>query len=328
MDKIRIRSCFTQDVTVISNDFLDRFLPEANGDFLKIYLHLLRTAGRRSDSFSLCSIADRMNCTENDVIRALRYWEKEHQLQLTLEEDGTISEIAFVSFCTPGSDPEPTVQSPSQISSERMAELGENEDIRELFFIAQQYIGHPLTRSEMQKICFFYDNLRFSADLIDYLIDYCVSRGKTSFHYMEKVAMSWKEQGINSVHEARINVGSYHREYYDILKYLGINNHHPVDAEIRLMKKWLEKYGLSMDLIRLACERTLMGTGKPTLNYVDSILTRWKQAGVTVPADVEKLDAEHTQKKKPAKSTGSPAFTDFEQRTYNYKELESRLAQM
>ena len=36
MDMIKIRSCLSQDVTIISNDFLDRFLPEANGEFIKI----------------------------------------------------------------------------------------------------------------------------------------------------------------------------------------------------------------------------------------------------------------------------------------------------
>ena len=64
MDMIKIRSCLAQDVTIISNDFLDRFLPEANGEFIKIYLYLLRVAGSGSDSLSVCSIADRMNYTE------------------------------------------------------------------------------------------------------------------------------------------------------------------------------------------------------------------------------------------------------------------------
>ena len=47
MEQIRILSCCPQDVTVIGNAFLDRFLPEANGDFLRVYLYLLRSAGRR-----------------------------------------------------------------------------------------------------------------------------------------------------------------------------------------------------------------------------------------------------------------------------------------
>lgn len=332
MEQIRILSCCPQDVTVIGNAFLDRFLPEANGDFLRVYLYLLRSAGRRNDGFTLCSVADRLNCTENDVLRALRYWEREKVLGLTCAEDGSITEVRFLSYRTPAEEPGPVPEKASEITSERMSQLGENEEIRELFFVAQQYIGRPLSRSEMQKICFFYDTLHFSTDLIDYLIDYCVSRGKMSFHYMEKVALSWKEQGISTVHEARVSVGSYHREYYDILKALGINNHHPIEAEIRLMRKWLETYRFPMEIIGEACSRTLMGTGKPTLAYADIILTRWFHAGVRSLEDVKKLDDAHektAREKKTAGKTKKPAnaFTEFDQRDYNYDELESQLLQ-
>lgn len=334
MDTIKIRSCFAQDVTVISNEFLDRFLPEANGDFLRIYLYLLRTAGKRTGSFSLCGIADRMNCTENDVLRALRYWEREGVLTLSCGEDGEVSEIMFSGYCSPdapGKEKE-EVGKASDLTSERMAELGEKEDIRELLFIAQQYLGKPLSRSETQKICFFYDSLRFSPDLIDYLIDYCVSRGHTSFHYIEKVALGWKDQGITNVHEARIAAGSYHREYYDILKALGINNHHPVEAETRVMKKWIEKYGYPMEIITEACTRTVMNASRPTLNYTDGILSKWFSRGVRTLEDVARLDEEHSRSAPAVKeasagraSRAKNSFTDFDQRTYDYSSLESQL---
>lgn len=337
MAGIRIRSCSTQDVTVISNDFLDRFLPGANGDFLKIYLYLLRSAGGQGDSLTLSDIADRMNCTENDVDRALRYWEKEGVLKLTRGGDGSLQELAFADTLQKPPEVKPVAVKASEITSERMAELGSREDMRELLFIAQQYIGHPLTRTEMQKIFFFYDSLHFSPDLIDYLIEYCVSRGHTSFHYIEKVALNWKDQGISTVRDARVEAGSYHREYYDILKALGIDNHHPVEAEIRIMKKWIEKYGFPMDIIREACSRTVMGAGKPTLSYADSILSKWHARGVKTVDDIAALDEEHSREAsarrtsakshsaRPSGAVRKNAFTDFEQREYDYDDLEARL---
>ncbi len=339
MGSIRIRSCFPQDVTVISNDFLDRFLPEANGDFLRVYLWLLRAVGDDAATITLGSVADRLNCTEADVRRALRYWQREGVLSVTQDEDGTITEIAFTGSegrTDSREEPEEPPKS-SDITSERMAELGEREDIRELFFIAQNYLGKPLSRSEMQKICFFYDGLHFSPDLIDYLIDYCVSRNHKSFYYIEKVALNWKEQGIRTVHEARVQAGSYHREYYDILKALGIDNHHPVDAEVKIMKKWLEKYHFSMDIIREACTRTVMNASKPSLNYADSILSRWNTNGVKTLEDIAALDAAHEQDlqakaaaKKPSPSQGKTApkknaFTDFSDSTFDYSSIEKQL---
>ena len=355
---IQIQSCFTQDVTVVANDFLDRFLPTANGDYLRIYLYLLRLAGRKTDSISTGSIADRLRLTEGDVLRALSFWEKEHALLLKRRSDGGITEIAFTNFCTRRSISEEPAESPDSartetealpkeettappapksekrpqdISAARLDELGQREEIRELFFIAMQYLERPLSRSEMQKICYYYDELEFSPDLIDYLMEYCIGRGHKNFRYIEKVAMAWKEEGIRTVHDARVHVGSYHREYYDILKALGINNHHPVEAEIRIMKKWMETWHFSMDLIREACSRTVMNASKPTLNYADGILSRWFSHGVRTLDDVKVLDeehAKHVQEETRSVDTVSKAAKkagDFEQRTYDYAEIERRL---
>ncbi len=373
---IRIHSCFTQDVTVVSNEFLDHFLPAANGDYLRVYLYLLRIAGMKGDSMSLGSIADRLNLTEGDVRRALSYWEKEHALTLGYGGDGAITEIAFANFCNPGYSPDAAVhkeapaekedadlphvedptevnsspaekskaapaqeEKPQEISRARMEELGQREEIRELFFIAMQYLERPLSRTEMQKICYFYDELQFSPDLIDYLMEYCIGRGHKSFRYIEKVALAWKEEGIASVHDARIHVGSYHKEYYDILKALGINNHHPVEAEIRIMKKWIETWHFNMDIIREACTRTVMNATKPTLNYADGILSRWFQSGVKTPDDIKVLDEEHARRMaasrgedsaKDSKTVGTVSKSareaqNFEQRNYDYAAIERAL---
>lgn len=365
MEHIRIKSCFSQDVTVVSNDFLDRFLPNANGDFVKIYLYLLRSASTENDALTLCSIADRMNCTENDVNRALRYWEKEGILRLMKNDRGEIGEIAFTSFCAPGfspdnpsgpvSDrahhPEPVspkqnqqeekqekkeaapLPKPSDITTERLAELGQRDEIRELFFIAQQYLNHPLSRAEMQHICYYYDNLHMSPDLVDYLLQYCISRGHSSFHYIDKVAFGWNEEGIVSVHSARKSVESYHKEYYDILKALGVDNHHPVAEEIKLMKKWLERYHFPLEIIREACTRTVMTATKPSLRYADSILSRWHTRGVKTLDDIKQLDAEHETRSaaaaaRPAKGgAGSRnSFQNFSPSDLDYDELEQLMA--
>lgn len=331
---IRIHTSFPEDVTVISNAFLDRFLPEVNGDFLKVYLLMMRTLSGGRTSLSLTSMADTLNCTEQDVIRALRYWEKAGVLSTDSDEDGTLREISFTDYLKNEKKEIPSDAKPSDISPERMKELGSREEIRELLFIAQQYIGKPLTRAEMQKIFYYYDVLGFSADLIDYLIEYCVGRGHKSFAYITKVALNWHESGITTVRDARLSTESYHREYYDILKALGIDNHHPVDAEIQIMKKWIENYSFSMDIIREACTRTVMNASKPTLSYADSILSRWHSADVKTLDDLKSLDAEHAKKSSDRKNTrgstqsrrrAASTFNNFEQRDLSGNDLETQL---
>ena len=50
------------------------------------------------------------------------------------------------------------------------------------------------------------EDLHFSDDLIDYLIQYCVDLGKKDFRYIEKVALNWSEEGITTTKQAERKV--------------------------------------------------------------------------------------------------------------------------
>ena len=78
------------------------------------------------------------------------------------------------------------------LSPDRVKELKQNDEIVQLLYIAEQYLGKTLTPTEMKKILFFYDELKFSPDLIEYLIEYSVSRGHKSMRYIETVALAWQ----------------------------------------------------------------------------------------------------------------------------------------
>lgn len=52
---------FQVDATLVSNEFIDRYLAEANGEYVKVYLYLLR---HKDESVSLERIADGLNHTE------------------------------------------------------------------------------------------------------------------------------------------------------------------------------------------------------------------------------------------------------------------------
>ena len=66
-----MRSKFQLDATVIANEFIDRYMPLANGEYVKVYLYLLRHQGKEVE---VPEIADALNHTESDIKRAVAYW--------------------------------------------------------------------------------------------------------------------------------------------------------------------------------------------------------------------------------------------------------------
>lgn len=118
------------------------------------------------------------------------------------------------------------------LTPDRIRELKQNEEISQLLYITEQYLTKTLTPTEMQKILFFYDELHMSADLIEYLVEYCVSRGRKSMRYIETVALAWAKDGITTVEMARDASSRFSKDYYTILKAMGISGRNPVDNEI------------------------------------------------------------------------------------------------
>lgn len=360
MGQFTICNDFPGDYTLISNYFLDVCMPQANGEFVKVYLYLLRNATGVSASLELSSIADIFNCTENDVLRALKYWHKSGVLDLTLDEQGNLSSVRLLpvganlpqnSTKAVNTASEPAAASasetstgseavsnepakPSSLSAEKIRALTEREDVIQILFIAEQYLGKTLSPIEINKLLYFYDELHFSADLMEYLIEYCVSKGSHSIRYIETVALSWADQNITTIEQAKAATTAYNKNYFAILRAFGIKNRNPVDEEIRYMNVWLDELGFSLEIISLACSKAVMATGQPNFPYADSILRSWQKRDVHDVADVEKLEDSHKQAKAAkneasASRTQSSAsrnkFNNFHQRAYNVNELEKLL---
>lgn len=358
MGQLTIQSCFPREVTIIPNIFLDDYMLDANGEFVKIYLYLLRATSNDNSSFSLSTIADTLNCTENDVFRALKYWSKAGVLDLAFDENRKLQGISLlpldskkeslleenqIPIAAAAEEVPVAVSSPVEaakvldmtLTPSKVKKLKENEDIVQLLFIASQYLGKTLTPMETNRILYFYDELHFSADLIEYLIEYCVSKGTHSIRYIEKVALAWAEQSVTTVEMAKKETNTFHKNYFTILKALGIKGRNPIEAETAIMDTWLGKYSFTMDIIVEACTRTIMQTNQPSFQYTDGILSRWKEKGVKHLSDLDILDDKHKQaqtereksatKEKPSGSPAKNSFNNFHQREYDYSELEKQL---
>lgn len=406
MSTILIQGPPAADFSLLPDAFVDSYMPQANGEFVKVYLYLLRLTHQTQIQPSLSSLADFFSCTEKDIRRALRYWEKAGllalsyqgkdlcgiQLQLPTstagalpsEEDispdnkessrkmplsGAVSaapeastglsgvtitsseDLAIASGTMSRGSETMTISSetmntgseastPPQLSGSRVKELQkENQEIRQLLFLAESYLGRPLSSTDMGRILYFYDVLHFSMELLEYLIEYCVSKGSTSLHYIEKVGLAWHKDGIDTVDAAKARTNTWNKHYFSILRAFGIRNRNPIPAETEYMERWLNQYGFPLEIISEACTRTIAQTGQPSFPYAEGILSKWKEEKVTALSDIEALDARHKKDKKkeasapsqartPAAKTSAPnRFNNFNQRNYDYKQLERDLFQ-
>lgn len=366
MNRINIYRNTHKEQTSVSNYFIDEFMADANDAQLKIYLFLIRMMSANLPT-SVTDIADKFNYTEKDVLRALMYWESRQLLALEYDAAHNLSGIQVLSLDNPyeyrqtapritpvlsfirpasmqaGLRTLPTNNS-APVQQEMHAEIHKpeytmddlknfksNEEVQQLLFVTEQYIGKQLTRTDIETILFLYDGLGFSADLIDYLVQHCVERGKKDFRYMEKVAIAWADQGITTPKQAQLANKSYDKNVYTIMKSLGKNSN-PAPKEMEYINKWTKDYGFMLDVIQEACDKTVMTTDSHRFAYADGILSKWYQAGVRRKEDIINADAAF-QRSNPPKTTapqrtvnaGANKFNRFAQNTYDFEQLEQNI---
>lgn len=347
------------DSTVISNRFIDEHMQAANDAQLKIYLYLIRMMSARLDT-SIGDIADKFNYTEKDVIRALKYWEKNRLLILdyddrknivgihlmdsniaaplrpSLAENASLATYPSVSVHAPAvgtavsmrvpeteASPQPLLYEKPNYTADQLRAFKTNEDSARLLFVAEQYLKKPLSAGDVRTIYFIIDKLGFSEDLTDYLLQYCVDRGKRDLRYIEKVAISWAEQGITTPKQAAALAGKYDKTVYEVMRALGKNNT-PTETEVAYIDRWRKFYGFDTDVIFAACERTVLATDNHRFEYADRILGSWHKAGVHHKNDIQSLDDSY-HRTKSSRPVTTNKFNQFKQNEYDFDALEKEI---
>lgn len=358
---LTLHNYFQSHITLVENEFIDHYMAKANGEYVKVYLLLLRHLNNSNSTFNISHVADCLENTESDILRALKYWEKKNLFTLLYDDNHNMTGIDFGYAESQSASPVsnintviPVIQTPEPPTAPSQTTFDEatiptvaeapkkksnvnRKELKQILFIAEQYLGKTLTRTDVDAITYFYDNLNFSADLIEYLIEYCVENGHKSIHYIQKVALAWADDHISTVEQAKSSSSLYNRTCYSVLQAFGIKGRGPATPELEFIKKWSEKEGFDLEIILEACNRTVLAIHQPSFEYADKILQNWHANQVHTMKDIRALDLSYEQSKAesrrpaPAKTTAQPSpskFRNFEERSYNMDELTKELLGM
>ncbi len=371
----------------LPNTFIDNYMRQANGEYVKIYLYLLRSLQSTEEEFSICHMADDLEHTGKDITRALRYWERENLLRLEYNASGELTGICLLDPDQPRlkiqDDPEENISivrnetMTFQIPMEEMATapvkvsvpppvstkkygpipskilpmqsrrgiakgpdhtytpgeitlLGKDDEVKEILFVTESYMGHPLSPTESTTVLYWYDGMGMSSDLIEYLVEYCIECGHKDMNYMNKVAINWSEKGIDTKEKAMSSVKDYSSIYNSVIHAFGIKGRNLSVLEAAYVDRWQREYGFSEEMIKEACNRTILKAHDPSFNYADTILRSWHEAGVNSFSDVEAVDEAFSKRNKSVKqrsrsNTKQDKFHNFKGHEYDYDSIENRL---
>lgn len=257
---------------------MQKLLGAASGDAALLYLYLKSGNDPQSAARELQMSQSRLSCA-GATLRQLGLWQ-EDKLRIVPGERPVYSE------------------------TDVMAAMESDRDFQYLYSEVQRLLGKALNTEEMKVILGFVRYLGMSPDVVCVLICYCKDRARQrgnlrnpSLHAIEKEAYRWAEEGIDTMEEASAYIQAQNlraSRIGELMRQLQIYGRKLTPSEEKYARQWLD-WGLSMDAIALAYDRTCLNTGGMNWSYMNKILKRWQEAGLLTAEQVKTGDKKPAQ---------------------------------
>ncbi|SFD19884.1 DnaD and phage-associated domain-containing protein [Clostridium uliginosum] len=310
--------------TPVSNVFIEKYMPSARGEFIKVYLLMLKYSICDELGVSSSILASSLNLLESDVMNAFNYWNNEGVIRFTpIDKMGNFN-VEFVNL------------SEESLENNRQVDLLEalNSDVtKDMLKDIEKLLARPLSPKEMSVYLNWQKELGFSSELILILMEYCISKGKVDSRYIEKVALSWHDLKITTIEQAQNLIKQTEDKWINIrkiLNYLGIKNTDIMKPQQDLIEKWLFIYKFSTEIIFKACDICCERLNRADFKYIDGILSKWQKSNIKTLEDIalkDKAPKNNNNYRKTPYTAQKPTlkFNDFEAREYDYDSLEKKL---
>ena len=268
----------TEDMKIEKSE-LNRLLSAANADAALLFLYLRSGNDPQHAEQALGMNTSRLACA-GATLRQLGLWEPEAK--------------KFIA----GERPAYSEQDVIQASTDR--------DFKSLCCEIEARLGRNLNIEETKIVLGFVRYLNLPPDVISVLVCYCRERARQkgslrnpSLRTIEKEAYAWAERGIDTMEEAVAyiqNQNMRNSRMGKLLQLLQIRGRNLTPGEEKLANAWLEM-GFDDDVFLLAYEKTCLNTGGFNWRYMNTILTRWQEAGLHTVEQIKSGDRKPTQPK-------------------------------
>lgn len=308
------------EYTPVSNIFIDKYMPKARGEFVKVYLLGLKYCVSGELGVNSSIMASSLHLLETDVLNAWSYWNDEGLIKMIPVDNMGNYTIEFLDITT-------SISSENENNINLLEELNKNST-KDMLQDIEKLIGRPLSSKEMTMYIGWIKDYAFLPEIILLLIQYCVSKGKTDCRYIETIAIAWYDANIKSIEDAQNFIKKHENKWTNmrkILTYLGIKDGEIMKPQEEMLSKWLYTYGFSMDIIHKACDICFQRINKADFKYIDGILNSWQREGIKTLEDIDKKDNKKTIKKNNSYKVKMDSFNSYDQRNYNFDELEKKL---
>lgn len=289
---------------------------------------LLALAGDPSaDADELC---ERLNISNEEFMKAVSFWRGGGAMSVSLDEGeklpanrkksdrtkktatGGLAKHEDLADMGKHIGAMLTSNVPAYSTSDIAEFLEKDTSLRTYIENCQQIMGKIFNVGEASVLIGIVQYLGVTTDYVALLCAFSISHGKKSVRYVEKLALSFYDEGITKYKELETHLKCLNRAEElqpTVRNMFGIGDRALTAKEKKLIEHWCGELELDVSLIRKAYEITVTNTGKASMPYCNSILESWNSSGCKTVAEVDAAMAEF--KKGKSRSEGSFDTSDF-----------------
>ena len=280
----------------LSGEAADRLLALNDPDAALLYLHLLRRGNAGGLNWPVARL---------------------HAARDRLVGQSLLTGAAAAQLSAPSSEPVPE-PAPEYTTADITQALESAAPFSTLVDEVEQRLGKRLSTPDLKNLFFLYDHLALPPEVILLVVTFCIQEqerkygpGRKPFlSVIRREAALWARNGVDTLEQAEIHLTqllSARSRERQIARLLELPDRELVERERKYIAGWLEQ-GFSDDALRLAYEKTVMGTTSKTMDwrYMNGILRRWHEKGLHTAAQIQ--NGEHAPRRNtPTTAPADPA---------------------
>lgn len=290
----------------VPSSVVDEHIRLAGATQLKVLLCLLRHS---NEDFDENDISKLLGLNTADIIDAMQYWVQFGILTKSGEASRSIAP-AKSDAAEPKKQPVKAVETatesvapiaiPKPTPDQIVARLNESPELKNLYSVAQVKLGRTIGYADQSSLLMMHDQYGLPVEVIIMIIDYAVSRGKSSISYILSIGKNWSENEIDTFEKAENRISELNTcstLWEKFKQFTGIKTPKPTAKQMQYLLRWNIQLGYGIDMICTAYEEMANNIEKISFPYMDRIITNWYEQGIKTKQQLEKSVSDFREKK-------------------------------
>ena len=304
--------------TTIPDVFFTEYLPQAPGDYVKVFLYITFISKYGKD-VKFNDMSKKLALHINVIQDALKYWESVGVL--TKKTTGYIlnnlREIELHNLYKPK----------VALSAEDIEKNTQNQyRAKAVETINTSFFQGMMTPSWYSDIDLWFKKYLFDEQVMIALFNYCYKKSALHRNYLQTVADAWAKNGIKTYSDLEIyseKQTKIQKIKNSISKKLGLAR--PLtEYETAYIEKWTVEYNYPLEVIEIALKKTT-SKANPSFDYINSIIANWYDRNLKTAEDINSYLIEFKTQQKNIKDLEKKSkYNNYEQR--EYKNLDNLFA--